>query len=576
LDKKSRRASQTQSRPNVFIVGSMKCGTTILYDFLTAHDQIKGGVEKEIHYFSLYHEKGDDWYAEKFPEVESATHRVDASPTYLDMCLSVPTAERIKSFNPDAKIIILHRNPIQRAISHFNHLKKINKIPELNNLSFDDLIDRNWPSSELADRLESTRQMIIDFSKYEEKIKRFLDVFGKEKVFVVSNEDLRVHGDTVVRQIYDFIGIGAPEGVDFSQQKYLHGSNEVSITQRNFFALLEELGDDYYRACRVVNCRRPQSPTNAIRLNEPTGTLVNSVGVGEAGWLFLATGSSNVLEMYTESEERHFEIVSRWHRIVLERVQNMNELGSRYMHMMIPEKLTLLGDKLHWPIDTGRSRGATFYNTAPPHLKDSLIDLVGYMKRLPDREKYFLQTDSHWNFFGAFAAYQLVSSALGISCQKELLNRKREFGRLVLDLGSKLPDHPAEDVFFSKVRKEASVVNDAGLVRYKKENNYHDELGLHVGSFIHFQNLDAPNSEKIVIFGDSFSEYRDHLLTALMAETFRETIFVWSSQVDYGVIKRYRPDLVFCFMTERFTDREVDDSFDYVRYTTDILSGYSN
>ncbi len=568
------------NRPNLFIVGSMKCGTTILFDFLRSHEQITGGSEKESHYFSLYYDLDEEWYLENFPAAVRQKYVLDASPTYFDMCLSAPTAERIKDFSPDAKIIILIRNPVQRAISHFLHKKKINEITALQDVSFDDMVERRWENADDVDELESIRELLIDFSLYSKKIEKFVDIFGYDNVLAVNNDDLRNHGDIVVKQIFDFLGLDTPEGRDFSHQDYLNGSDAINVKPKNYFDFLTIFGDDYYRACRIVQVKRPNAPAGMPEFNQPIGGLVGEVGIGENGWLFLAVGSNCVVQMYTEPEHEQETVVEAWHQLVADRTRKLSALGSKYYHVMLPEKLTLLGDKLHWPIDTTRSRGLKFNHTAPTEVKNNIIDLIGYLIKLNNSETYFLKTDSHWNLYGAFIAYQLIFSTLNLHIRKDLLGRPRSMANIVLDLGSKLPDNPAEDVSFAQFREEAETVSDEGLVRYKRENGLLNEGSLHVGSYVEFKNPRAPNSQRVLLFGDSFSEYRDHLITALFAESFKHMAFIWSTSVDFSACERFRPDIVFCLMTERFMNRIPTDDFDFreharlaIERRTSILQG---
>lgn len=564
-------ATTARGARNLFIVGSMNCDTTILFDFLTGHSGISGGDTKEIRLFSLNYDKGTDWHWERLEHSDEGPYYLDASPTCFDMCLDVPAAERINEFCPNAKVIILIRNPIERAASHFNHLRTIKKLPFLQGVTFDDVIARQWPACDSKD-LESVRSMLIGFSRYEKKIEKFVEIFGYDNVIVIHNDDLRASEESVVSQVFDFLEMDVPQGVDFSKPRYNH-ETEITLSRETFFSLLEELGDDYYRACKIVKVRRLIAYEMSREFNQPVGALVGEVGVGEGGWLFLAAGSNNVLEMYVEDEGAHQEVCTRWHGVVEERAKRLSAIGSRYFHVMLPEKITALGEKLHWPIDTSRSRGATFSMSAPTRVRGNIIDFIPYLLSLPNREKYFLKTDSHWNNHGAFLCYQLVCSSLGFKVRNDLLQRPKIEGSLVFDLGVKLPDRPQERAEFVQYRSDARLINDEGLVRYKKDNNLVNEGSLHVGSLVEFENTNAPNKHKIIIFGDSFCEYRDHLLTALMAETFEHTIFVWSTSIDYSICEQLQPDIVFCVMTERFMARVPDDTFDLRTYVETRLAG---
>src|SRR6266700_6115485 len=108
--------------PHFIIVGTMKGGTTSLYDFITLHPDIERAKVKEIHYFSLNYHKGHQWYLDHF---NSGPDKItgEASPTYFDAANMSLIPNLIKSFNPRVKILLIVRDPIERAISHYNHLR---------------------------------------------------------------------------------------------------------------------------------------------------------------------------------------------------------------------------------------------------------------------------------------------------------------------------------------------------------------------------------------------------------------------------------------------------------------------
>ncbi len=542
-----------------------------MYDFLTAHDSISGGDEKECHYFSLNFRQGDAWYLEKFRSAPEAQYYLDASPTYFDLCLQHPIADRIREFSPGAKIIIMIRNPIDRAVSHFNHLKKFNKVAALESLTFDDLANRDWPIDDNNAELERIRGWVLDFSMYHEKIDLYCKVFGADNVIVIHNDDLRDYGAEVMRQVFEFLKLDTPLDTDFSQQKYVHGSGGIPVSQENYLSLLSALGRDYYLSCTSNNVTRPVSRSGQRPFNQPKGALVDDVAVGEDGWLFLARGSNDVLRMYTEDNGSHAKISNDWLNVVKSRAEKVKRFGAQYIHVMVPEKMTVLGAKLGWPLDFKRSRGATFNKMATADIQPSIIDLVGYFCGLPNPETLYHKTDSHWNSYGAFAACQLIFANLGLRVRNELLSRQKVSGDIVLDLGGKLPNSPSEYAIFINFRGDSEVVSDEGLVRYKKDNNLLNESSLHVGSFIRFSCPGSVNPQRVMIFGDSFSEFRDHLLTGIFSESFRETYFVWSTSIDYEACERFQPDFVFCVMTERFMERVPFDDFNHVQYAEEKM-----
>jgi alginate O-acetyltransferase complex protein AlgJ len=97
------------------------------------------------------------------------------------------------------------------------------------------------------------------------------------------------------------------------------------------------------------------------------------------------------------------------------------------------------------------------------------------------------------------------------------------------------------------------------------------------GVAVQFQNS-RPNCDKrrVLIFGDSFSEYRPHLLTGLLAETFQSVMFVWSAAIDYKIVESFRADIVLTEMAERFMKTLPDDNFDNQAFVLDRITNFLN
>ncbi|MGL5083492.1 MAG: sulfotransferase domain-containing protein [Microcoleaceae cyanobacterium] len=105
-------------KPQFLILGAQKAGTNSLYHALCQHPQILPATEKEVHFFTLNYEKGLGWYQSQFPV--SAEGRLlvsgEGTPYYLfHPC--VP--QRVSQDFPNIKLIVLLRNPVERAISHY-------------------------------------------------------------------------------------------------------------------------------------------------------------------------------------------------------------------------------------------------------------------------------------------------------------------------------------------------------------------------------------------------------------------------------------------------------------------------
>lgn len=134
--------------PQVIIIGAQKSGTGALYEILRQHPQI---VDRpgEIHFFDIHFQKGIEWYKMQFPPSSNpASIRIDKSPYYL-FHPSVP--QRAFAILPKAKLIILLRNPIDRAYSQYFMNIRNNR----ESLSFSDAI-----KAETA-RLEGESERIL-------------------------------------------------------------------------------------------------------------------------------------------------------------------------------------------------------------------------------------------------------------------------------------------------------------------------------------------------------------------------------------------------------------------------------
>lgn len=117
-------------RPEFLIAGAMKCGTTSLYNYLGQHPRVAKARKKELHYFDWNYHLGPVWYASQFPV--SSWHGLSRSarPTVItgeastDYLFHPRALERIVDALPSVKLIVLVRNPVDRAYSHYHHERK--------------------------------------------------------------------------------------------------------------------------------------------------------------------------------------------------------------------------------------------------------------------------------------------------------------------------------------------------------------------------------------------------------------------------------------------------------------------
>jgi len=190
-----------------FIVGAPKSGTTSLYHYLSEHPQVEMSSQKEPDYFSdkAIHEQGMyyaknrvdtlDKYESLFVQKESVVYG-EASVSYL---FYENVAEDIKKYNPNAKIIIMLRDPIERAFSHYLMDYRLGLISD----SFENVLAKISKHK----NAHLFYQQYIEVSKYSRQIQRYLDFFEKDNILFIDYEDFKKNVSKTVDQVYNFLNI---------------------------------------------------------------------------------------------------------------------------------------------------------------------------------------------------------------------------------------------------------------------------------------------------------------------------------------------------------------------------------
>lgn len=302
------------------------------------------------------------------------------------------------------------------------------------------------------------------------------------------------------------------------------------------------------------------------------------VHIGKDGWLFLIGGSNNVLAYFVTPDRFSQEHMSRWLRLLENRHQRAAALGARYIHLIAPEKLTVYPEHYDGALP--------FYDHAPSQsltraarrakLDHLLLDPTPYLKTLKQYPLYF-KTDTHWTFHGAFAAYQLLCSRLGFRQNARIPQGKRSSAQIILDLGGKLNPPVRENWTRVEFITHARRVHANAQVLWKDDHPSASRQGLHVGSNVVFRN-DHPDAidQRVVLFGDSFSESAPFKLTGMLAETFREVHFVWSISMDWTYVERVKPDLIISEAAERFMGDVPGDRFDLEAHERQIAASLAS
>ena len=210
--------------PNLFLLGAAKCGTTTLYAYLDQMPDICMAFPKEPHYFPAEYDRGFDYYRQGyFPHWKG--ERIIGEAQHRNLYLPfIP--KRIHALNPDAKLLVLLRNPVERAHSHWHHnasrgrdpatfedaiaadLARINSEGEYNDAD----AARKWADWFLEnpdrEKLDWTRyRTYLDTGYYHEQIQRYLALFPAKNLKVMLFEDMVANPKQIVDDIVQFLGL---------------------------------------------------------------------------------------------------------------------------------------------------------------------------------------------------------------------------------------------------------------------------------------------------------------------------------------------------------------------------------
>ena len=254
--------------PDFLIIGASKSGTTSLWNYIVQHPNVipnyKG--KKEIQFFDQKANKNFPqgskkslrWYKAHFPtrddifkkrkELNSRNILVgEATPGYLFHPLAPP---QIKDLMPNVKLIVLLRNPIQRAFSHYQHEFRSNQ----ENLSFAEAVKAE-PSriSGSYEKILSKKDFFcpeyyyhsyLERGKYYDQLMRWYNYFPKDKFLIIKSEEFFEHPETIYKNVLKFLDLPTFEKTEF--EKLNQSSYNIPSTTC-FENVVQELGKYYLK-----------------------------------------------------------------------------------------------------------------------------------------------------------------------------------------------------------------------------------------------------------------------------------------------------------------------------------------
>ena len=275
-----------------------------------------------------------------------------------------------------------------------------------------------------------------------------------------------------------------------------------------------------------------------------------TVAEGEDGWLFLVGGSNKAASNYDRvTGETPDAKIAEWRKILEQRRGRCALMGVRYIHCVIPDKLTVYGDKLRPPIDPALSPLARLLE-ASAESPAAPLDLITPLRTERETQALYWRTDTHLTPEGCLVIYRELCRAAGWTSVDNLLERPFERVAAFLDLGGKLHPPRLEDFRSYCYTRDARRIWTNAIVKVMEDPVY--QQAVHVGGRARFRNEGAANRGRVLIFGDSYAGPGPNGLTAMLAETISDVEFVWSTAIDWSLVRRSNPDVLIAEIAERF------------------------
>ena len=214
--------------PSFAIIGTMKSGSTSLYQYLLQHNQVLPLARKELDYWSWRYARSQDWFLSHFPPVPVSREFIagDASPTYFQHDLA---PQRMLAAYPNFKVIVVLRNPVDRTISHHYHnARRASDLRPLD-IAITQQIEAIQNNSYDPRRLDNA----VASSLYVSHLQRWQRYFPPDRILTILSDDLFAYPQQVLDQVFQFLGLQTQVIPDLSPRNMgIYASKDSEQRQR--------------------------------------------------------------------------------------------------------------------------------------------------------------------------------------------------------------------------------------------------------------------------------------------------------------------------------------------------------
>ena len=248
--------------PDFLVIGAKRCGTTSLYRHLPEHQCISRSLRDNIGFFNDNYHLGINWYKSLFPTIfykkkmESKNKHClffDVTSGYMEEEL---TAKNVHEVNPNQKIIVILRNPVDRAYSHYH----VNVKEKSEKRSFEDAVfeEMNRIKSEriIQNKNKNLRVFTPNNIHYLKKgfyalqLKSWFKIFPREQILVLSTEEFQEDQNLIYKKIFDFLNI---PNMKIKNTEKMEKGNYIPMKDETRKLLLDYFRQYNYELFELIN-----------------------------------------------------------------------------------------------------------------------------------------------------------------------------------------------------------------------------------------------------------------------------------------------------------------------------------
>ena len=197
--------ADARALPDFLIIGAQKAGTTSLFNYLCLHPRVIGSLPKEVMFFDSRFDNGERWYRRHFPTCRTLARRRalcgEATPTYL---YSATAARLAFEMVPQAKIIVLLREPAARAVSNYHHRVRAGRESRPIDEIFTPETIQRWQAGK---SLGESETIFFERSHYARGLRVWSALYPREQILVLEAEALFADPQAVFDTTCRFLGL---------------------------------------------------------------------------------------------------------------------------------------------------------------------------------------------------------------------------------------------------------------------------------------------------------------------------------------------------------------------------------